>query len=666
MRPFGFDGGENAPSATGEPYDASGCERRPDQGLPLAEIFFPELAEWRQVLVRLSVPWQTAVEAAISVRTGVGDFQSALLASGVVSRVDMLRAIAADLDLGVVEAIDPARIIVSDEHASVLLRGRNGQIPVKLLEKDGGIAFLITFERLRLGDMRRRIADHPALARHLKIVDPQVLRAAVLARSQPVLEREAVLGLFERHPSFSARIVANAWQGTMAGVAITALPVGLLLAWDEVLATLHVLATIFFLACVVLRFAAVASVRPLQPPQPLPPLPEGEMPVYSVLVALYREAAIVPDLLAALDRLVWPRDRLDIKLVCEADDEATLDAIRTSGLPSHIEIIEVPAEGPRTKPKALAYAMQMVGGEFVALYDAEDQPHPLQLVEAWHRFRNRGSDLAAVQAPLEISNRRDTMMARMFAFEYAGLFRGLLPWLSQRRLMLPLGGTSNHFRRAALAEVGGWDPFNVTEDADLGMRLTRFGYRAEVISRPTYEAAPERFEIWLPQRTRWFKGWAQTWLVHMRDPARLGADLGVKSFLVAQVLFAGMLASALLHPVLLATFGVLVVQLAMGYHLGTYRSMLFAMDIVNITCGYLSFLTLGWQTLTAPEKRGFWKIVLFTPVYWALLSAAGWRALWYLWRNPHHWEKTPHEPVSRPAAGASGRPTRRGGRTLRQ
>lgn len=158
---------------------------------------------------------------------------------------------------------------------------------------------------------------------------------------------------------------------------------------------------------------------------------------------------------------------------------------------------------------------------------------------------------------------------------------------------------------------------------------------------------------------RWFKGWAQTWLVHMRDPARLGADLGVKSFLVAQVLFAGMLASALLHPVLLVTFGMLVVELAMGHHLGTYRSMLFAMDIVNITCGYLSFLILGWQTLSAQEKRGFWKIVLFTPVYWALLSWAGWRALWYLWRDPHHWEKTPHEPVSRPASHPGSRDLRR-------
>jgi cellulose synthase/poly-beta-1,6-N-acetylglucosamine synthase-like glycosyltransferase len=409
----------------------------------------------------------------------------------------------------------------------------------------------------------------------------------------------------------------------------------------------HVLATLFFFACVALRFAAVASIRPLKAPAPMT-MPNGEQPVYTVLVALYREAAIVPDLLAALDRLVWPRDRLEVKLVCEADDTGTLAVISALNLPPHIEVIEVRPGAPRTKPKALDYALQMSGGEFIVLYDAEDDPHPMQLVEAWQRFRYAGSDLAAVQAPLEISNRRDGSIARMFAFEYAGLFRGMLPWLSSRRLMLPLGGTSNHFRRAVLEEVGGWDPFNVTEDADLGMRLARFGYRTEVISCPTREPAPKHFDIWLRQRTRWFKGWAQTWLVHMRNPARLAGELGIKSFLVAQVLFAGMLASALLHPLLLATFAFFSVKLVLDRTLGALGSTLLVFDVVNIVCGYLSFLLLGWQTLTRQERRGFWKIVLFTPPYWVMLSLAGWRALWHLWRRPHHWEKTPHEPVPRP------------------
>lgn len=286
-----------------EPFGVDDSVQRPDHDVHVAETFLPELAEWRSVLTGLSVPLQTAIETALSGRANGIDFQSALLQSGIVTRSNLLRAIAVDLGIGFVETIDPARLVISEEHSVAMLRGRSGRIPVKLMEKDGGNAFLITSERLPLDNMRRRIAAHPALARHLKMVDPQILHEAVLKRAQPILERTAIFGLFERFPALSARIVANAWQGTMVGVTITALPVGLLLAWHEVLSVLHILATLFFFACVALRFAAVASIRPLQPPLPLT-MPEGEKPVYSVLVALYREEDIVPHLLAALDRLV--------------------------------------------------------------------------------------------------------------------------------------------------------------------------------------------------------------------------------------------------------------------------------------------------------------------------------------------------------------------------
>ena len=151
--------------------------------------------------------------------------------------------------------------------------------------------------------------------------------------------------------------------------------------------------------------------------------------------------------------------------------------------------------------------LPLASGEFVALYDAEDHPHPKQLLHAWQKFREAPPQVACVQAPLEIANSRAGIVARMFAFEYAALFRGMLPWLSAKRLLLPLGGTSNHFRRSALEEVGSWDPYNVTEDADLGMRLARFGYRIETIACPTWESGRRTFATWLPQRTRWFKGW---------------------------------------------------------------------------------------------------------------------------------------------------------------
>jgi hypothetical protein len=416
----------------------------PGYGTRLSEIFFPVLGEWRSILARLSIPPGAAFEIAAQAQSQGVDFSTALLASGVVHAHDLLAAVAADLGLPAVGEIDPQRLIVSDEHAKLLLRERTVHVPVKLLEKNGSVSFLVSPQRIPLGLIRARLAASPALAARLKMVDGSQLRAAMLDRVRPVLSKNAVGGLFDRFPHMSARFVANAWQGTVVGVAITVLPVGLLLAPAQLLGVLHGLATFFFFACVSLRFAAVASLRPprIEAEVERPP---SDAPLFSVLVALHREADMVPNLLKAMDRLVWPRDRLEIKLVCEADDAETLAAIEARKLPEYIEVIEVPPGLPRTKPKALAYALPLTGGAFVALYDAEDEPDPMQLAEAWQRFRASGPDLAVVQAPLEISNRRNGAIARMFAFEYAGLFRGLLPWLSKRRLMLPLGGTSNHF-----------------------------------------------------------------------------------------------------------------------------------------------------------------------------------------------------------------------------
>jgi cellulose synthase/poly-beta-1,6-N-acetylglucosamine synthase-like glycosyltransferase len=434
-------------------------------------------------------------------------------------------------------------------------------------------------------------------------------------------------------------------QGFLAGVLLALYAFLALLSATGATIAVHVLFSFFFLACVLLRLLAIRRVRIDEQPV-ISALDPREMPRYSVLVALYREADIVPELLVALGKLVWPRGKLEIKLVCEADDAETLAAIEAQELRPLIEVIRVPKGLPRTKPKALAHALQMISGDYVALYDAEDRPHPLQLVEAWQRFQRAGADLACVQAPLVISNQRHGLLARMFAFEYSGLFRGMLPFLARNELVLPLGGTSNHFRRDILDRIGGWDPYNVTEDADLGLRLKRFGFRTETISLPTREVGPETLSEWLPQRTRWFKGWIQTWLVHMRDPGRLYRELGLASFVVSQILFSGMVVSALAHPLLLVTLFYLAYGLFAGWQFATYHSVLLGLDLANIALGYLAFLLLGRSTLSKKDRRHFPLIALFTPLYWMLLSIAAWRALWQLYWDPHLWEKTPH-PVGR-------------------
>ena len=595
---------------------------------------------WRPVVDALGL--DPAIERAMARRAGINGttFIGELLVSGAISQEAFYAAVARVLALPFLAEIDADALIMRDREGLVALRHRRGARLASLRGPAGRSLIVLAPDEDMFGRLRALLADRPDIAARLRIATPRALRNAIERRCRRLLLRRATHTLFDLLPACSARIVVQGRQGFLAGALLGLYAALFLVAWGAATFAVHVFFSLFFMACVMLRLAAVRRAAPAPPA--IAALQPERMPRYSVLVALYREAEIVPDLLDALSRLVWPRGKLEIRLVCEADDAATIAAIRARELPPMVDVIEVPKSAPRTKPKALVYALPIVSGDYVALYDAEDRPHPLQLVEAWQRFRAAGPDLACVQAQLAISNGRHGLLACMFAFEYSGLFKGMLPFLARHELVLPLGGTSNHFRRDILEKVGGWDPFNVTEDADLGLRLRRFGYRTETISLPTLEVAPETLAEWLPQRTRWFKGWIQTWLVHMRAPRGLYAELGPASFAVSQILFAGMIVSALAYPLLLVTLAYLALALFGGGHFATYHWALLGLDATNIVLGYAAFLLLGGSTLQAEERWCLPRVTLFMPVYWMLLSVAAWRALWQLYRDPHLWEKTPH------------------------
>jgi len=321
--------------------------------------------------------------------------------------------------------------------------------------------------------------------------------------------------------------------------------------------------------------------------------------------------------------------------------DANAFAARNNRIP--ITVIPVPTEGPRTKPKALNVALPFARGTFTVIYAPEDRPEGNQLRRALRAFRAGGGDLACVQARLCIDNSADSWLARLFTAEYAGQFDVFLPGLAALRLPLPLGGSSNHFYTATLREVGGWDPYNVTEDADLGMRLARFGYRSSLIGSTTYEEAPAQFGPWLRQRTRWFKGWMQTWLVHMRRPGRLLRDLGLPGFLTFQLIVGGNALAALVHPLFL---GALIYSVASGAPLwrggSTTAVILAAIYGASVVIGYLTSAFLGWLGLLRRGLLSSAWILLLTPVHWLLLSLAAWRALYQLVVAPYIWEKTEH------------------------
>ncbi|HVY87083.1 MAG TPA: glycosyltransferase [Caulobacterales bacterium] len=394
----------------------------------------------------------------------------------------------------------------------------------------------------------------------------------------------------------------------------------------------HAAAFVLFALAILWRLFAAASLAPVRS-RLFTPARDGVWPTYTILCPLHREADVVFGLVAALNRLDYPAESLDIQLLVEADDPETIAAALAAAAAQHIEVVIIPRAAPRTKPKALNVGLMRARGEFLAVYDAEDRPHPAQLRAALAAFAEGGDDLACVQAPLVIDNASAAWIARQFAAEYAIQFREILPLLARLGLPLPLGGTSNHFRVDALARSGGWDPNNVTEDADLGYRLARNGLRMGVIAPPTWEEAPITLGAWLKQRTRWIKGHIQTWLVLMRNPFATAREMGWPAFLSMQLLLGGGVAASLLHAPL---------ALALVFTLLTHANLLGPADFILALCGYVVAVFAGLTASALSGDLNHTRAALTMPLYWPLATVAACWAVIELVLRPHHWAKTRH------------------------
>jgi cellulose synthase/poly-beta-1,6-N-acetylglucosamine synthase-like glycosyltransferase len=521
---------------------------------------------------------------------------------------------------------------------------------LRLIPQDGKMGLLIVPELARLDLLTNILDELPHLFDELAVTTPQAMRDAIWKAGEARRLAETRQRLFNAAPQHSAKITLHGQQGFHGGVLATLLVLSLLTYSEIALAWLHATLSMLYLNTLLFRlFALIHIPRETDVEAALSRRHENELPVYTILVALYREEAVIKQLVNALERLDWPRSRLDIKLVCEADDGATIEAIRRINPGPHMEIVQVPPSEPRTKPKALTYALSGARGTFVVVYDAEDRPHPQQLREAYAAFRNQPEDMACVQAPLIISNASASWLSACFALEYAGLFRCMLLALATHGLPLPLGGTSNHFRTAALRRAGAWDPYNVTEDADLGLRLHRLGYRCGVIRRQTLEDAPTSLPVWLNQRTRWFKGWLQSWLVMTRTPFATARTMGWFAYMTFQLLIGGMLLSSLTHPLLFVSLVFMAIAIRENGVdlLFRWQGALFFIDALNIVGSYTIFVLMGRSRMIAYERRQVGRRWLAMPLYWLMLSVAAWRAVVELKTRPFVWNKTPHVPVAK-------------------
>ena len=470
---------------------------------------------------------------------------------------------------------------------------------------------------------------------------------AVQTAFSDALSHRAVFELAETDPQMSARTVFTPPQMLAAYAILTAILAGLALAPLNTLIVLNVGIGIFYLGNFIFKaiLVSIGGGRSVETDETIAvearALRTEDLPVFTVLVPMFREAAMLPQIAQALRGLDYPLGKLDIKIVLEAGDRETIEAARGFGLEGVFEIIIVPASKPQTKPKACNFALRFARGEYLVIYDAEDRPEPDQLRKVVATFRRSPPNTACLQCRLSYYNANENWLTRMFTLDYALWFDQLLPGLERLRMPIPLGGTSNHFRIDVLRELHAWDPFNVTEDADLGIRIGEKGYRVGVVDSTTFEEASCRTGQWIRQRSRWIKGYMQTLLVHTRRPLRLMRNTGPLGFLGFVFFIGGTVLAGVLNPLFWLFYIVWVAAAAADLNVIFPQSLLL-LSLFNLLAGNGAFTYL---VMLAPIRRDRLDLIPLSSTlfaYWILISVAAYRALWQLVREPFYWEKTQH------------------------
>jgi cellulose synthase/poly-beta-1,6-N-acetylglucosamine synthase-like glycosyltransferase len=465
------------------------------------------------------------------------------------------------------------------------------------------------------------------------------------AESQLRLEA-STSGLADRVPLVSARsLVSKGQRNWLIGLGV-AFVLGVVISARLTFTAILALVTLIYLIAVVyrvtlfIRSSKSENVEMVTDEEALR-VPESELPSYTVMIAAYREASVIGKLIEHMSSLDYPADRIEVLLLIEEDDEETLETLRQIDPGPQFKLIVVPPGEPRTKPKALNFGLTLAQGDLVAVFDVEDEPDVLQLRRAAVTMARFGPALACVQAKLLYGNWQQNFITRSFTVEYVMWFSFFLPGLVSVHAPIPLGGTSNHFRRSALRALGGWDPFNVTEDCDLGIRMFREGYQVKVLESITLEEANSDFVNWVKQRSRWYKGYLQTFLIHLRSPMTLKREMGWKGLFHLSAFVGATPVLAVLNP----AFWLLTIVWFIAHPV-------FLLEIIPAPVYYVglmlwafgNFLLWYLTVLTARNTKssGLIMAAVLVPLYWIMMSIAATKAAWQLVVTPSFWEKTVH------------------------
>lgn len=458
--------------------------------------------------------------------------------------------------------------------------------------------------------------------------------------------KSAVFELLKRDPASSALTTFTTPQLIFTFSLLAIVVGGLVISFQNTSIIVNVILSMFFLISIVFKlFLALVGSRfeldEAVTKQEVREVVDDDLPIYTIHLPVYKEDKLIKKLIWNLQSIDYPREKLDIKLLIEEDDDKTLNAVRNLDFPAVFEVIVVPFHMPKTKPKACNYGLHFSRGKYLTIYDAEDVPDTDQLKKVVTLFNKLPENYIVIQSALNYFNRNENFLTRMFTLEYSYWFDYMLPGLDTFDIPIPLGGTSNHFKFEYLIELGGWDPFNVTEDADLGVRAYDKGYKVAIINSTTYEEANNEMFNWVRQRSRWIKGYMQTHLVHMRNPVALWKKIGWKGFLGFNFFIGATPITFLVYPLLLSLFFVYII-----FDLKTIRILfpdwVLFMAIINLMVGNILMI---YVNMMAVFKRRYYELILFAicnPIYWLLHSWAAYKGLYQLVVKPFYWEKTNH------------------------
>lgn len=450
-------------------------------------------------------------------------------------------------------------------------------------------------------------------------------------------------------PSLSALYRLNRWHIAYILGMVLFIVIGLLLDWRTTLTSIVALLTILYFAdllfnlfLILKSFLKESQIKISD--EEIAQVPDSEWPRYTIFCPLYKEHEVIPQFVAAMSQLDYPPEKLQIMLLLEEDDTVTVSKARSMDLPANFEIVVVPDSLPKTKPKACNYGLTKATGEYVVIYDAEDIPEPLQLKKAFLAFRKKGSRTICIQAKLNFYNPHQNLLTRLFTAEYSLWFDLVLTGIQSVNAPIPLGGTSNHFRVADLFKLRGWDAFNVTEDCDLGMRLVKKGYRTAILDSTTLEEANSDFKNWFWQRSRWIKGYIQSYFVHMRDFFDFMYDWRQPHGFTFQLIVGGKVLSMLINPIMwLIIIAYFLMRAQVGEFIDSFfPAPVFYMGTISLIFGNFLYL---YYYMVGCAKRGQEELIkfsLFVPFYWLAMSAAAYMAIYKLITAPHHWSKTKH------------------------